>query len=117
MYKNICCVYVFIYILIHLKAFSDISYEIIHMDTPSTSKDKCMTLASSPELQIQSSTGAGHMALQCVGSLQVQCRLQLGFICGSLPVPTDNEAMMCRTSVVEAAIVPAISLQNERYCS
>jgi hypothetical protein len=88
-----------------------------HMDTPSSSKDKCLTLASSglPEFQCQSSTGANHMALQCVGSLQVQCRLQLGFICGSLPVPTDNDAMMCGRSDTEAAIVPAISIQNEGY--
>lgn len=88
------------------------------MDVSSSLKESCPEWAVSPEpaqLQLQLSIKAGETPLHCVGSLQVQHQLQLGFICGSLPVPTDNDVMACRaTSVAEAAIVPAISIQSDR---
>lgn len=88
------------------------------MDVSPSPKEKCLEWAVSLEpaqLQLQLSSEAGEAPLHCVGSLQVQRQLQLGFICGSLPVPTDNDAMTCKTSsIAEAAIIPAISLQNDR---
>eukprot|EP00250_Pteridium_aquilinum_P035430 c9400_g1_i1 orf=185-4822(+) len=88
------------------------------MDVSPSLKENCSGWAVSTEpaqLQLQLAIEPGETPLHRVGSLQVQHRLQLGFICGSLPVPTDNDAMTFRTtSVAEAAIVPAISVQSDR---
>ncbi|KAL2651557.1 hypothetical protein R1flu_019685 [Riccia fluitans] len=57
-----------------------------------------------------------------VASMQVQQQsepLQLGFMCGSLPVPTCSAAdvsdiTISRDAKTEAALIPAVSLQSER---
>lgn len=52
----------------------------------------------------------------CVGQLQVQnaqAAVPLGFICGSLPVPTINPSSTPFSST-EAALVPAINLLSQR---
>ncbi|XP_024397701.1 uncharacterized protein [Physcomitrium patens] len=52
----------------------------------------------------------------CVGQLQVQsaqAAVPLGFICGSLPVPTVNPSST-PFSPTEAALVPAINLLSQR---
>lgn len=57
----------------------------------------------------------------CVGQLQVQsaqaAAVPLGFICGSLPVPTVNPASNPLSPTQAAALVPAINLLSQRYCS
>lgn len=51
--------------------------------------------------EVQAMTEEEEEKLQCVGRLEVQKHRQVGFICGSLPVPTttyDDDIFNCGVS-------------------
>ncbi|KAJ7538467.1 hypothetical protein O6H91_11G049200 [Diphasiastrum complanatum] len=65
---------------------------------------------------LQTMAGAEVRQLKRVASMEVQRQTQLGFMCGSLPVPTSSIAVSSSNfeAKPDAVVLPAISLHSQR---
>jgi hypothetical protein len=77
------------------------------------------------EMQLQAAAARIGHEEACVGRLQVQtaqhATVQVGFMCGSLPVPTETPSTITSSctpfSPSRTALVPALNLLSQRYMS